>query len=406
MLQLLMHHVGRTDLTGISNCHVRGLHSIMLHDQEGNRVRLYVTTDDCELTRNYINSNTAIAEDRDVEDDDIESIEEYRQGDLENMSLGLHGHRTAVRLEVLVGQLYNFTATVEEDSENGGMRKYNYTSAITFPGGVTTCDTTTAYRLASLEQKVLNVGDSVYLEPHQLHTVYTDALTSWLVYERGERVEGESVFYSYNHNVPTTPDGNMYQPMSSEECQALLARVIAAHQVANDRKRSIDARKFNQERAVMRLREVRQAISRVAGLNLSHIRSSRATRNAFLHCTGTTGFGLDSIFSVITQEDWDMWVRRVEAMEDVLGMWETDFFNFILTRIAVRAVNTQQSSESPDQGFGGFTLRSTGPRTPTTGANLNDVMSAARSAMRTAAEQHTAFRYPDPSHPSNESPSL
>ncbi|MEG0160892.1 MAG: hypothetical protein RR714_01125, partial [Aurantimicrobium sp.] len=230
MLQLLMHHVGRTDLTGIANCHVRGLHSIMLHDQDGNRVRVYCTTDGVDTNYNFMPTDEYIVNEYDYSATDIRRIEMARQSSCSSMTLGLHGHKTDIRLEVLAGSMYNITATVERDPE-GGMRRYIHSSHITGDGTIRMASGE-RWRPTNITQTRMRQGDNVYLEARTLHTVYVDGFCSWLVYERGPAVNHDSHFFSYNVHAHRSDMSDMYRPMTSAECQALLARVIAAYQTS------------------------------------------------------------------------------------------------------------------------------------------------------------------------------
>lgn len=224
MEELLKHHIGRNDLTGIRNCHMMGLHSIMLHNEEGNRVRIYVTTSDLNTISNYI-----------PPEDDLAGIsaterDSYRAARCVDMPLGLHGHRTEIRLHTIVGQLYNITADVVHN-RSGSLRSYLYTSSIDGQGSrrMGPVNGHTAFRAVGVKCKQIYVGESVVMAPNQLHTVHTHGLTSWAVFERGEfSSESSSHFFSYNHRIPEQPEEGMYEPMTSDECKALLVAVLAA----------------------------------------------------------------------------------------------------------------------------------------------------------------------------------
>lgn len=263
MLQLLLHHVGRTDLTGIRNCHIPGLHSIMLHDQEGNRVRLYVTQN-IDTYANYVRSSSSmIDEDSDMEDE--QELELERASNHRNMNLGFHGHRTEVRLHALTGMLHNITAQVEElDDSNefrGYLRRYSYISPIVDPVNSGIFIQAGRFRVIDTEIKELTQDEYVTLSPSTLHTVHCDNNTSWLVYERGANSqETVSEFYSYNPNV-LSPSSEMYQPMSSEECAVLIARVIALY---NQEKQAEVARQhveYRQAKADAALQEILDAFN-------------------------------------------------------------------------------------------------------------------------------------------------
>lgn len=314
MLQLLMHHVGRSDLTGIRNCHIPGLHSIMLHDQEGNRVRLYVTQN-IDTYANYVRTNQSMIND-DSDFDDEQELENERAVVHRHMNLGFHGHRTEVRLHALTGMLHNITAQVEELNDNnelrGNLRRYSYISPIVDPVNSGIFIQQGRFRVVDTEIKELTQDKSLILPASTLHTVHCDNNTSWLVYERGaSSSETVSEFYSYNLNV-LPPSSEMYQPMSSDECAVLIARVIALYnqeQQATVAARQSEAR---QEKADAALAEIQEAMLEGAATIVPSRIASTAQLRLYQKAIGfNKSFVMQSIYGAITDSMYVQWCEFV-----------------------------------------------------------------------------------------------
>lgn len=326
MLQLLMHHVGRTDLTGIANCHVRGLHSIMLHDQDGNRVRIYCTTDGVDTHYNFIPVDEYIANEYDYSATDIQRIEMARQSSCSNMTLGLHGHSTDVRLEVLAGSMYNITAAIERNAE-GGMRRYIHSSHITGEG-TTRLASGERWRPTNITQTRMRQGDNVYLEARTLHTVYVDGFCSWMVYERGPVINHDSHFFSYNTSAHRSDMTDMYRPMTSPECQALLARVIAAYQsnAAQTERSSASARRVQENKD--RLAACKAAVEAARTTNPSVLRRLGRSSDLRLMAAATGHLRPASTIRLLSDAEWARWLHRIERLADEDGLSDTSFFEW------------------------------------------------------------------------------
>ncbi|WQZ00932.1 cysteine dioxygenase type I [Stenotrophomonas phage StenR_269] len=314
MLQLLMHHVGRTDLTGIRNCHIPGLHSIMLHDQEGNRVRLYVTQN-IDTHANYVRTNQSMI-DEDSDFDDEQELELERASTHRNMNLGFHGHRTEVRLHALTGILHNITAQVEQlDDTNefrGYLRCYNYVSPIVDPANSGIFIQDGRYRVVDTEIKELIQDQYVILPPTTLHTVHCDNNTSWLVYERGASSEEEvSTFFSYNPHV-LPPSSEMYQPMSSDECAVLIARVIALYNQEQQAAIAHAQAEARQEKADAALAEIQEAMLEGAATIVPSRIASTAQLRLYQKAIGfNKSFVMQSVHGAITDLMYVNWCEFV-----------------------------------------------------------------------------------------------
>lgn len=255
---ILRHNMGRNDLSGIKNCHVEGLHSIMLNDAEGNRMRLYFSEPESQLIYN----NISAGESRSTVDADGYAAVDSRAlaSYLPSMTLGVHGHRTEVRLVGVLGRARNHSVRISQmRSGTRGMRKYNYESAIDGQGSIT--PTAEFFNVVSSKTTVLSAGVEVLMAPEDLHTISTAAEPgdcAWMVFERGERAaDTGSHFYSYNLSAEVQQTG-LYQPMDSATCSAILAYVLS-RVVAHEENEARRAALMTQEAAANERRTARLA---------------------------------------------------------------------------------------------------------------------------------------------------
>lgn len=332
MRNFLLHHVGRTDLTGIANCHVRGLHSIMLHDQDGNRVRMYVTTDDIDTHSNYLSTDAYIARELGVTATNIREIEQSRLRSNSGMTLGLHRHSTDIRLELLAGSLYNTTAGIEEN-DNGCMLRYGYDSPITGTG-VITREIARRYRPVNIETKQMKPGDDVYMTADQYHTIYVDRCAAWLVYERGPRTESNH-FFSYNYGAHLPGASDMYRRMDAQECQALLARVISLHYDEETRKTNTIFRQQTHKNDLARLATAKSGLEAGRITTPSDFRAgSRAAAGRMATVAGTQRVA--NVLHLITNEDWNRWCNLISRREDDAGLGANEFIEWACARVVAR----------------------------------------------------------------------
>lgn len=167
----LIKHLWRTNrvdaLTfSFMNCHAKGLHSIMLMNKPGGRIRLFVTSKDHEMWRN------------DPERLDVP------------FSIGFHQHRTDLVLETIKGVFMN-TLMFRQPSWDSGpqiakLDRYDYSSEIV--------DGKIDFRWADRESvfieplKAVFVGQWIRLPAQHYHTVCVPRgmVSAWLVYESDE----------------------------------------------------------------------------------------------------------------------------------------------------------------------------------------------------------------------------
>lgn len=160
MLTLIKHHERRsryTEYNAIADCHTRGLNSVMLHDEPGNRIRMFITDFEHDLC--------------------------YNRGVLR---LGLHQHHCAITLVKLFGEVYNDVYALTPHKA-GSFSEYKYTSAIHNEGKGSLVLTGRKYLAHPLSSNLLT-EDGIDLMASEIHTIYVPAgrVGAWLVIEGQE----------------------------------------------------------------------------------------------------------------------------------------------------------------------------------------------------------------------------
>lgn len=177
----------------LKNCHVRGLHSIMLIDSPGQTVRLYIAGRDHEMA-----------------------------GD----NLALHPHHCNLTLEVVRGKINNIIyRTGRGDGYTRG--KWLYQSQITTGKmGFTLIDA--ADRSLCLDSsKHLRHGDVIGMNASTIHTVKVDEgqVAAWFVYEGMEDTNYEPYCWA-NKDLSKFDTTGLYQKFQSmEEIRDLLQMI-------------------------------------------------------------------------------------------------------------------------------------------------------------------------------------
>jgi hypothetical protein len=165
----LHHHLERARRGEVTNvlqhCHVRGLWSLMLHDEPGNRVRLFYADESHELGPNA-------------------GVLALRPG--EPMTLAIHAHHCDVTLVRVFGEVDNITVAVARDPDDGPLYRCMYESAITGEGG-RLVNTGERFRYGMTELDQINRLGS-QMTARTLHTIAVEAETeaAWLVFEGRE----------------------------------------------------------------------------------------------------------------------------------------------------------------------------------------------------------------------------
>lgn len=179
------------DFKALRNCHVKGLLSVVLHDQPGNRVRMFVAPHGHGL------------------------------GFRETLSLAIHPHHCDLTLIGLYGNAQNDVYALTPHA-TGTHAEYEYRSAITTGKGSMepTGERAYVHRLSSE-----TIGpDGIQMPAWMLHSVYLPFFSeaAWIVVEGASDADYRSRCWT-NGSVDLS---ELYVPMDSEEVTALFDRVI------------------------------------------------------------------------------------------------------------------------------------------------------------------------------------
>lgn len=193
----LNHHADRLHRGGrvnaLMNCHVRGLASVMLHDEPGNRVRLFYATAEHELWRNR---------------DPLPA----------DMNLAVHPHHCDITLVLVFGRVCN-TRYVALPNAEGDFHGCRYDSAINGGAGGL-FKTGDRFALQKVQQGWLYpTGDR--MRAAELHSIYVPKgeQAAWLVLEGNADPSYLPVCYTRN---PDFSNVGMYQPMERGEVERML----------------------------------------------------------------------------------------------------------------------------------------------------------------------------------------
>ena len=164
------------------DCHVKGLHSIMLLDSPGKTIRLYVTDKDHELNPF------------------IDRV----------MNVGLHSHHCDLTFKIVTGQLVNIIAEESDDLDfDFEIYKYLYKSKIT--KSEMRFDHIGKVDMKITNKKYLIKGDELFMRADEIHTVSVEKnkVCAWLVFEGKE--DPKYTPYCYSTTNLNYQDGeNLY----------------------------------------------------------------------------------------------------------------------------------------------------------------------------------------------------
>jgi hypothetical protein len=147
------------------NCHIRGLHSIVLYSDKFNRLlRLYLTTPNHQMHNNLR--------------DDL------------NINLGVHTHRYDLQLTKVHGKAVNVRYRIvdrKQDTSSQRVDVYKFFDKDNF----------IKQDRVFLRRKDLKLIDNTFMDKDELHTVYVPAgkTASWLVQE-GFEVKDHTLLYT------------------------------------------------------------------------------------------------------------------------------------------------------------------------------------------------------------------
>lgn len=193
------------------NCHVKGLHSLMLSDCPGKMIRLYITS-------KGHNMNT--------------------KGLLDKpLPLSIHAHHCNLTLTCVYGQFNNLSyykrkiknlKYIAHPETYGWIDKYKYQSAVIGGEEGSKFEHVGREFLEHESQQGCGEGTSVYLPAKQLHTVSVDGgeIAAWLVLEGQEDSNYESVCYNSEHpSVAMGDPAYMYIRPTLFEVEMLLQSI-------------------------------------------------------------------------------------------------------------------------------------------------------------------------------------
>lgn len=138
------------------DCHVKGLHSIMLLDSPGKTIRLYLTDKDHELNP-FMNRV---------------------------INVGYHPHHCDLTFKIVTGQLVNIIAEESNDLDfDFEIDKYLYKSKIS--KGKMRFDHIGKVDMKIINKKYLIKGDELFMRADEIHTVSVEKnkVCAWLVFE-------------------------------------------------------------------------------------------------------------------------------------------------------------------------------------------------------------------------------
>lgn len=186
-----LHRGGR--LNALMHCHVRGLASVMLHDEPDNRVRMFYATEEHEMWRNN-----------------------YPLSD--EMNPAVHPHHCDLMLLLIFGRVCN-TRYIALPNSDGEFKQCRYDSAINGgAGGLTPTGET--FAMQKVQQAWLYpTGEKMRAD--ELHSIYVPKgeQAAWLVLEGNSDPDYKPICYTRN---PTFSAVGMYQPMEVVEVERLL----------------------------------------------------------------------------------------------------------------------------------------------------------------------------------------
>lgn len=191
MIQLVQHllKVNQKEIIqkSLLNCHVIGLHSIMLLDCPEKTIRMYITSQDHELYKNYNSAD----------------------------SLSYHPHHCEITLHCIFGSLDNIIMKVENEPSGNDSHlvdRYLYSSKIT-SGEMGFVKDGEDY-LKEYSRTSLMAGDSVHMPASQIHTVACSQHTvnGWFVYEGKENKNYKPYAWSNSDLTTATSDGLYIKP--------------------------------------------------------------------------------------------------------------------------------------------------------------------------------------------------
>ena len=182
-------------LSGLENCHVPGMYSVVLEERESDAkgmLRIFYAGRDCRIANLF------------------------HAGEF---SLLPHNHRQAITLWGLFGNAFNATADF-----GGGfpVQEYRFGSALL--NGEFSLEPTRK-RLATFSLEAIDT-DPIRLAASDVHTVLADPESAWVV-EEGAISTLPALCYSYREN-PSLDRAGLYKPMTRDHLSRICNRILTS----------------------------------------------------------------------------------------------------------------------------------------------------------------------------------
>lgn len=205
---LVRHRIDAITNQSYLNCHVTGLHSIMLIDTPGQRVRLFYADTNHELWRN---EPTRFKE--------------------KGLAIGFHPHHCDLTLKVVQGKVLNWVVTEIPNTQSTNrpliLNRYLHESAITQKGKISFSLISRDHHFTTKRLAVIGETIAIRLGANELHTVAVPEGESaaWLVMEGREDAEYDPFCYS-NTDLEKVDFSKLYQKPTTRDVIKILNRVF------------------------------------------------------------------------------------------------------------------------------------------------------------------------------------
>lgn len=207
MSDVYLKHLRRTALARIAmtsflDCHVRGLHSLMLADVPGGVVRMFVATSDHDMYRNTPGNGP--------------------------LSIAFHTHDAELTLHVLRGGIGNVTPTADGTNGRCVLKRFRYDSRIKGgAGGFVKVYNNEPGQATALRYKWLREGDALYLPADTYHSVAVPftQFAAWMVYEGAKDPNYDPLVYS-DDDLTTFSSEGLYRRPTQKQVADLLDLVL------------------------------------------------------------------------------------------------------------------------------------------------------------------------------------
>lgn len=194
---ILMNNMDEVIAKSFLNCHVKGLHSLMLLDAPGKMIRMYVTTHNHVL---YTNTHLSFLE---------------KMG-----SLAYHPHHCDLTIDVIKGSLTNHIIHPSTCGHEG--YEYAYRSGIKNSAGKFVYKGVQRFMFG--ESTKLIEGNSLFMYADCIHTIEVPRgeVCAWMVYEGAEDPKYKNLAYSTKNDLHTNSFKGLYQKPTQNQVMELL----------------------------------------------------------------------------------------------------------------------------------------------------------------------------------------